>query len=148
MANKFVSLLEAIGKDFMKGLNWAVTYAIPIEKLVALIFPAASPAAVATGTALSLIQTAVLQVEQKYAASGIQSGTGSQKAAEVLTLTSDAVIQLLKQDGITADTTFVQSIITAVVGILNVQLVTTLPTTAGANTPAPPTVVGNTTTTS
>ena len=29
----FTSLLTTIGKDFTKGLNWAVTYAIPVEKL-------------------------------------------------------------------------------------------------------------------
>lgn len=136
MANKFESLLETIGKGFMKGLNWAVTYAIPVEKLIALIFPAAAPAAVATGTALSLIQTTVMEVEQKYAASGIQSGTGAQKAAEVLTITGPAVIALLAKEGITADSTYVQSLIDAVVGILNVWVLsapaTGAPTTGAA----------------
>jgi len=136
MANKFESLLETIGKGFIKGLNWAVTYAIPVEKLIALIFPAAAPAAVATGTALSLIQTTVMEVEQKYAAAGIQSGTGAQKAAEVLTLTGPAVIALLAKEGITADSTYVQSLIDAVVGILNVWVLsapaTGAPTTGAA----------------
>ena len=119
--NKFIGFLESIGKLFAKGLGFAVQYAIPVEKLIALLFPAAAPAALGVATATQLIQNAVIAVEQKYAAAGVQNGTGSQKAAEVLTLTEQAVIALLKQDGITADTTYVQSIISAVVGMLNVH---------------------------
>jgi len=63
----------------------------------------------------------VLEVEQKYAASGVQSGTRAQKPAEVLALTSSAVTTLLKQAGVTADTSYVQNLISAVVAILNVQ---------------------------
>jgi hypothetical protein len=118
---KFVGFLEAIGKLFMKGLSFAVTYAVPVEKLVALLFPAAAPAALGVANATALIQNAVIAVEQKYAASGVQSGTGAQKAAEVLLLTEQAVIALLKQDGIEADTTYVQSLVNAIVGILKVQ---------------------------
>lgn len=67
----FTGVLEAIGKDFEKGLTWAVQYAIPVEKLVALIFPAAAPEATTLADATTLIQNAVLEVEQKYAASGM-----------------------------------------------------------------------------
>jgi hypothetical protein len=119
--NKFVGFLESMGKAFEKGLVWAVQYAVPVEKLVALLFPAAAPAAVGVADATSLIQNAVLAVEQKYAAAGVQNGTGTQKLAEVMTLTSSAVITLLKQEGITADTAYVQSLVSAVVAILNVQ---------------------------
>lgn len=118
---KFLGLLEAIGKGFMKGLTWAVKYATPVEKLVALLFPSAAPVAVGIADATTLIQNAVLLVEQKYAAAGVQSGTGAQKLAEVMTLTSSAVISLLKQEGVTADTAYVQSLVSAVVAILNVQ---------------------------
>src|SRR5580693_1995917 len=83
----FLSVLEAVGTGFEKGLKWAVTYAVPVEKLVGLLFPAAAPVANEVADATSLIQTAVLLVEQKYAASGAQSGTGAQKLAEVLVLT-------------------------------------------------------------
>ena len=34
----FISILETIGKGFEKGLKWAVTYAVPVERLVALLF--------------------------------------------------------------------------------------------------------------
>ena len=43
----FVSVLETIGKGFAKGLKWAVEYAVPVERLVGLLFPAAAPVAVA-----------------------------------------------------------------------------------------------------
>ena len=122
----FTSLLTAIGKDFEKGLAWAVQYAVPVEKLVALIFPPAAPAAVALASATTLIQNAVLAVEQKYAASGIQSGTGTQKLAEVMTLAGAAVTTLLTQANIEVSTAYVQSLISAVVAILNVQTMPTL----------------------
>ena len=117
----FVSVLEAIGKDFGKGLKWAVTYAVPIEKLTALLFPAAAPVASEVADATALIQNAVLLVEQKYAASGVQSGTGAQKLAEVTTLAGDAVTELLTKAGIEATAAFVMKLVSAVVGILNVQ---------------------------
>lgn len=125
----FVSVLETIGKDFEKGLKWAVEYAIPVEKLVALLFPAAAPVVGEVADATSLIQNAVLLVEQKYAAAGKQSGTGSQKLAEVLLLTEQTVTTLLSKAGIAASTSYLQSIVSAVVGILNVQQ-------AGANAAA------------
>lgn len=58
----FIGVLEAIGRDFAKGLKWAVQYALPVEKLVALLFPAAAPAVTAVADATSLIQNAVLLV--------------------------------------------------------------------------------------
>jgi hypothetical protein len=117
----FTSVLETIGKGFEKGLKWAVEYAVPVEKLVALLFPEAAPLAAGVANATSLIQTAVLLVEQKYAASGVQNGTGAQKLSEVMLLTEQSVTSLLSQAGITADTSYLQSIVSAVVGILNVQ---------------------------
>jgi hypothetical protein len=117
----FTAVLTAIGKDFEKGLAWAVQYAVPVEKLVALIFPPAAPAAATLASATTLIQNAVLEVEQKYAASGIQSGTGTQKLAEVMTLAGSAVTALLTQANVEASAAYVQSLVSAVVAILNVQ---------------------------
>ena len=98
----FLSVLEAIGKGFAKGLKWAVTYAVPVERLAALLFPSAAPVAREIADATTLIQNAVLLVEQKYAASGAQSGTGAQKLAEVLLLTEQAVTALLAKANSTA----------------------------------------------
>lgn len=117
----FIGVLEAIGKDFAKGLKWAVTYGIPVERLVALLFPAAAPVATELADATTLIQNAVLLVEQKYAASGVQNGTGAQKLTEVLTLSASAVVALLAKAGITATEAYVTRLINAVVAILNVQ---------------------------
>ena len=117
----FISVLEAIGKGFEKGLKWAVTYAVPVERLAALLFPSAAPVANEIADATTLIQNAILLVEQKYAASGVQSGTGAQKLAEVLVLTEQAVTALLAKANIAADTGYIASIVSAVVAILNVQ---------------------------
>ena len=121
----FTGVLEAIGKEFEKGLAWAVQYAVPVEKLVALIFPAAAPAATTLADATTLIHNAVLEVEQKYAASGVQNGTGTQKLAEVMTLAGPTVTTLLTQAGVTASTSYIQSLVSAVVAILNVQAMPT-----------------------
>jgi hypothetical protein len=123
----FVGVLESIGKGFAKGLQWAVTYAVPVEKLVGTLFPAAAPVVVGIADAASLVQNAVLLVEQKYAAAGVQSGTGPQKLAEVMLLAGPVVTQLLSQAGVAASTSYVQSLVTAVVAILNVQ---TMPASA------------------
>jgi hypothetical protein len=117
----FVGVLEAVGKDFAKGLKWAVQYAVPVEKLAALLFPAAAPTLTALADATGLIQNAVLLVEQKYAASGVQAGTGPQKLAEVITLAGEAVLSLLAKAGVTATPDYVSSLASAVVALLNVQ---------------------------
>jgi hypothetical protein len=117
----FIGVLETIGKGFAKGLKWAVEYAVPVEKLVGLLFPLAAPIANEVADATSLIQTAVLLVEQKYAASGVQSGTGAQKLSEVMLLTEQSVTALLAKAGITADSSYIANLVSAVVAILNVQ---------------------------
>jgi len=117
----FLSVLEEVGKDFEKGLEWAVEYSVPVEKLAALLFPQVAPAVDAVADATTLIQSAVLLVEQKYAASGTQSGTGAQKLADVMALAGTAITSLLQKAGITASGDYVESLISAVVGVLNVQ---------------------------
>ncbi len=117
----FIGVLEAIGKGFEKGLKWAVEYAVPIEKLVGLLFPAAAPVVNEVADATSLIQSAVMLVEQKYAAAGAQNGTGAQKLAEVLELTTQSVTSLLAKAGINAKSAYISSLVSAVVAILNVQ---------------------------
>jgi hypothetical protein len=117
----FVGVLETVGKDFAKGLSWALSYVAPAEKLAAILFPEFAPQIAEISSVTTLIQNAVIVVEQKYAASGIASGTGTQKLAEVMLLAGNAVTSLLSQAGIKADTSYVQDLISAVVGILNVQ---------------------------
>jgi hypothetical protein len=129
----FTSVLEAIGKGFEKGLQWAVAYTVPVEKLVGTLFPAAAPVTTGIADATSLVQTAVLLVEQKYAAAGVQNGTGAQKLAEVVLLVGPAVAQLLAQAGITTSNAYIESLTSAVVAILNVQ---TMPGSAASTAAA------------
>jgi hypothetical protein len=79
----FIGVLETIGKDFTKGFSWAMKYALPAEKLTALLFPSIAPEMTAAAAATTLIQNAVLMVEQKYAAAGVSKGTWTQKLAEL-----------------------------------------------------------------
>lgn len=132
----FLGVLETVGKDFEKGLKWAVEYAVPVEKLVSLLFPAAAPAMTVVADATSLIQTAVLLVEQKYAAAGAQKGSGAQKLAEVMLVAGQTVSTLLTKAGIAADSSYIESLVSAVVAILNVQ---TMP---GAGIPVSPAAIG------
>lgn len=120
--SKATAFLTVIGKDFEKGLAFAVKEAPVLDPLATLLFPAAGPE-IASGTAaLNLIQNSVLTIEQKYAASGAQAGTGTQKSAEVLTLAGGAVTQLLKAVGVANPTTdYLKSLVAAVVAILNAQ---------------------------
>jgi hypothetical protein len=117
----FISILVTIGKGFAKGLQWAVQYAVPVERLVAVLFPTVAPAALGLAEATTLIQHAVLLVEQKYAAAGIQHGTGPAKLDEVVVLCSQVVISLLDKAGIKADTSYVARLVSAIVAILNLQ---------------------------
>jgi hypothetical protein len=118
---KFVGFLETAGKDFEKGLAFVVKEAPVVDPLIAVLFPSAAPVAAEATTAVNLIQNAVLEVEQKYAASGVQAGTGAQKSAEVLTLVGPAVTSLLTAAKIPASAAYIQSLVTAVVGVLNAQ---------------------------
>ncbi|SFS02940.1 hypothetical protein SAMN05421771_0726 [Granulicella pectinivorans] len=116
----FVGFLEAAGKDFAKGLGYVVKIAVPVEALAKLLFPQFAPAVTAGVDAATLIQNAVLLVEQKWAAAGKQNGTGAQKLAEVMTLAESAVTAILTQFGVHADTAYVTSLVNAVVAVLNV----------------------------
>ncbi len=117
----FTAVLQAVGQGFTKGLKWAVEYAVPVEKLTALLFPTAAPELTAVADATQLIQNAVMLVEQKWAASGAQSGTGPQKLAEVILLAGPAVSSLLTASGLTPSPAYLQNLVSAVVAILNVQ---------------------------
>lgn len=122
VANKFIGFLEAVGKDFEKDLVWAVKEAPAVGSLVTLLVPEASSDVAAAETGLNLVQNAVITVEQKYAAQGIQNGTGTQKLADVTALAGSAVTSLLTQAGVKNVTTdYIQSLISAVVSIMNIQ---------------------------
>lgn len=130
---KFESVLIVVGKDFEKGLTVAVKYLPEADVLAGFIFPAAVAPLTAATTTADLLQKAIVTVEQKYAASNAQTGSGAAKASEVLILTqgavttllSDATVQAgLSKAGIAVNPTYISNLVSAIVGFLNVQGVT------------------------
>jgi hypothetical protein len=117
---KFESFLSAAGKLFTQGLSFVAKEAPAVASLASILFPGATGTASAVVAAINLVQNTVISIEQKYAASGVQTGTGSQKAAEALILAGPAVTQLLTAAGVkNVSDDYVANLITAVVGILN-----------------------------
>ena len=130
MANKFVTVMETVAKDAAKGLTEAVKYLPGAAQLVALIYPPSAPVDALVVSSVDLVQNAVVVVEQKYAASGVATGTGAQKLAEVLALAGPAVTALLSKAGIEADAAYIANLVNAVVAILNFQTVSAPAATA------------------
>jgi hypothetical protein len=118
---KFISIMEAVGKDAEKGLSDVVKYLPEASALAALIFPQDVATIAGVVNSVDLVQNAVVLVEQKMAAAGKATGTGTQKAADVLTVVTPVVTQLLTAEKISCDAPFVTKIVNAVVAILNVK---------------------------
>lgn len=125
VVHKIENGLEIAGKDFLKGLSFVEKYEAPAAALATLLFPAQAGAVQVGVTSVTLIQNAVVEIEQKYAASGVAKSTetNEQKLADVTALVSPTVINLLASEGVSIDTAGVQAIINAVVAILKVQVV-------------------------
>lgn len=121
MTNKFVSVMEAIGRDALKALNEIEEYLPKIEELAGLIFPAQVAALTPVINTTNLILKAVTLAEQKMAAGNMQTGTGLQKSADVLSAVEPTVLQVLSGAGLSVDSAYVQKIIDAVVADLNVR---------------------------
>jgi uncharacterized protein YybS (DUF2232 family) len=130
---KFLSIMETIGKDALKGLSEVEKYLPSAAALAAIIFPGQTATISAVVTSTDLVQKAVVAVEQKMAAAGKTTGTGSQKLSDVLTIVTPTVTQLFAQAGLTVDQTYLTKVVNAVVAVLNVQASTV------AATPAPAT---------
>lgn len=123
--HKIVNGLELAGKDFIHGLAVVEKYEAPAAALAALFFPAQVGAIQVGVTSVNLIQAAVVEIEQKYAASGIAKSTetNTQKLGDVTALVAPTVTSLLASEGVKIDTTGIQAIINAVVAVLKVQVV-------------------------
>jgi hypothetical protein len=126
VTNKFVSVMEAIGRDALKALSLIEEYLPGAATLAELFFPPEAAAIAGVVNATGLIQKAVVLAEQKMAAGNMAHATGQQKASDVLSTVEPTVLQLLTEAGIkNVDTTYVQKIIDAVVADLNVRDSTT-----------------------
>jgi hypothetical protein len=121
MASKFVSVMETIGNDVKAVWADVVKYLPAAAKLAELIFPAQTAVIGSAINSVDLIQQAVATVEQKFAAAGNPTGTGAQKLAQVLSIVSPTVTQLLTAEKIPVDSVYITDIVNAVVAILNVQ---------------------------
>jgi hypothetical protein len=131
MTNKFISIMEQIGKDALKALTEIEKYLPLAADLAKEIFPGETAALAGVVNSVQLIQSAVVTIEQKMAAGGVAKGTGLQKAADVLSIVSPTVTQLLTAEGLHVDTAYIKTLTDTVVGILNLRSVT--PSAAAAS---------------
>lgn len=113
MANKFWSILEAIGRDFKKGLSFLLPWAAGAGEVAVGLF------APALGPLFNQTVNAVLTAEQSAAAIGKQTGSGAQKLAAVVQLMGPLIAQGLADAGKSNDNASVQAYINAVVQVLN-----------------------------
>ena len=112
MANKFVSFLEAVGKDFKKGLSAVLPFAEAAAPVISALDPAA-------GAILSTTLGVVLQTEQKFAAMGQQTGSGPQKLAEVTAILTPLLTTSLSEAGQPATAAQITKYVNDAVAILN-----------------------------
>ena len=122
MSNKFVSFLEALGRDFKKGLDAILPYAATAGETAVGIF------APTLGPLFNSTVSAVVLAEQKFAALGKQTGTGAQKLADVLQITEPVISQGLIAAGRPGDTAAVTGYINSVVTVLNAAPAPATPT--------------------
>jgi|ERR1039458_6487668 hypothetical protein len=113
MSNKFVTFLEAVGKDFAKGLHFILPYAATSGEVAVAAF------APSLGPLFNSTVSAVVLAEQKAAALKTQSGTGAQKLADVVQLMGPVIAQSLADAGKANDQTAVAGYINSVVSVLN-----------------------------
>jgi hypothetical protein len=104
----FKSFLTAVGEDFTKALPW-------LQKggaVMAVLDPS-------LGALFNTTVNIVATVEQKYAALGKQSGTGTAKLADALLIGEPVIAQGLKLAGKSSTTADVTNYISSVVTVLN-----------------------------
>ena len=109
--SKFLSKLEAIAKDFNRGILKILPWAEKAEPEIDALVPALGPAYNSTVTAIAL-------AEQNGAAVGA-SGTGPQKAAAVIALVGNLVQTELKTAGQPSTAADVQKYVQSVYTVLS-----------------------------
>ena len=109
--SKFISFLDAVGRDFKKGIDFLLTnpFAVTAEKVViGSIAPELLPT-------YNVTRTAVILAEENFASIGKQSGTGVEKSAAVLQVVGGLIKQGLADVGMANDGPAVQKWIDFVV---------------------------------
>ncbi len=118
---KFLSIMETIGKDALKGLSEIEKYLPSAAALAAIIFPGQTATIAAVVTSTDLVQKAVVAVEQKMAAAGKSAGTGARSSPTCCLSLPRRSPQLFAQAGLTVDQAYLTKVVNAVVAVLNVQ---------------------------
>lgn len=113
VASKFVSFLKTAGADIEKGIEKAAPFFDLGSKVAASI---GGPGA---GIIFSLVSGTVLNVEQKFAAIGKQSGTGAQKLQDAVSILGPALTQLFQSAGWNNEAAAIQGYISNVVDWMN-----------------------------
>jgi len=144
----FKSFLSSVGEAFQDGIEWIVSHGPTIisdaqkaEQLAMPVLTLALPGVAPAIAAVSqTIFAAVLSVEQKFAAMGKQTGTGTQKLAEVLAIIGPTAEKTLAEFGLPTDNTTVTAWVNSIVGFLNGLPAVTQPATKPTTgvPPAPP----------
>jgi len=132
MANKFVSFLEAVGADFKKGFEAAFPYVEKATQIAAAAELPISSLDPAVGVVFSAVVNECLNVEQKFAAMGQQTGSGPQKLQTVAQILGPVITQVFQATGRPTDAVTVNAYISAVVAFLNA-----VPALNSAPAPAP-----------
>jgi len=116
---RVVTFLESIGHDFKVGLQKldpfikeAVVLGTAAEAEVSSLDPG-------LGVIFKTVVSTVSLIEQKFAAMGEQSGTGTQKLAQAITILQPVVAQAFSAAGKASDATTVSNYVEAVVDFLN-----------------------------
>ena len=108
-------------------LTEVVKYVIPVAAVVTLLEPQAAPAVAAFTASVKLVQSAVIEIQQKWADAPAGTETNAKKLADVLELTEQSVVTIFAEAGLRVDTAYVTNLINGVVAILNAQPGSVLP---------------------
>jgi hypothetical protein len=111
-AKKILTFLDHVGQDIEKGFATAAPIVQDALPYVSLLFPGFGP--LFASTANEIIST-----EQKFAAIGQQSGTGTAKLSSVLSVIEPVAQQLFTAAKLPSDSATITKWITGVVGLLN-----------------------------
>ena len=113
MSSKFVTFLEAVGKDFQKGLTLVLPWAGGAGEVAVAAF------APSLGPMFNSTVSAVVLAEQKYAALKQQTGSGPSKLSDVVSLMGPVIAQGLADAGKANDAPAVAAYVNSVVSVLN-----------------------------
>lgn len=115
----FEGFLKAAGRLVGVVLSEIVTYAVPISVLIGAVAPTLPAEERPFLSAVQLVGSAVIAIEQKWSSLG--PGNGTRKLADVLALAEQPVVTLFADVGLAVDATYVTNLVNGMVALLNAQ---------------------------